>query len=83
MNVYVVIEIFPKKEVLNPETEAVKKSLSNLGFNNVSELLMSKKIKIKFKDLSREKCVIQTKKMCEKILVNTNIQEYEISVVEG
>ena len=34
----VIINIFPKKEVLDPETEAVKKSLVNLGFKNIETL---------------------------------------------
>ena len=29
MIIDVIIDIFPKKEVLNPETEAIKKTLSN------------------------------------------------------
>ena len=38
MIIDVIIDIFPKKEVLNPETEAVKKTLSNLGYKNINEL---------------------------------------------
>jgi len=78
----VIIDIFPKKEVLNPETEAVKKTLSNLGYKNIDELVLSKQIKLSFKNLNEEDSLYQSKLMCEQILVNTNIQDYEISLLK-
>ena len=54
MMIDVIIDIFPKKEVLNPETEAVKKTLSNLGYKNIDELVLSKQIKLSFKNLNEE-----------------------------
>ena len=39
MIVNLIIEIYPKNEVLNPETEAVKKSLVNLGYDNIKQLI--------------------------------------------
>lgn len=82
MLVYLIIEIYPKKEVLNPETEAVKKSLLNLGFHNIKQIVLSNKIYLTFYDLSEEKCLNQAEEMCKKILVNSNIQEYKISIVK-
>ena len=76
------IDIFPKKEVLNPETEAVKKTLSNLGYKNIDELVLSKQIKLSFKNLNEEDSLYQSKLMCDQILVNTNIQDYEISLLK-
>ena len=82
MIIDVIIDIFPKKEVLNPETEAVKKTLSNLGYKNIDELILSKQIKLSFKNLNAEECLYQSKLMCDQILVNTNIQDYEISLLK-
>ena len=82
MIIDVIVEIFPKKEVLNPETEAVKKTLSNLGYKNFDELLIRMKLKISFKNLNKEDCLYQSKLMCDQILVNTNIQDYEISLLK-
>ena len=78
----VIIDIFPKKEVLNPETEAVKKTLSNLGYKNIDELVLSKQIKLSFKNMNEEDSLYQSKLMCDQILVNTNIQDYEISLLK-
>ena len=82
MIVDVIIDIFPKKEVLNPETEAVKKTLSNLGYKNIDELVLSKQIKLSFKNLNEEDSLYQSKLMCDQFLVNTNIQNYEISLLK-
>ena len=82
MIVDVIIDIFPKNEVLNPETEAIKKTLSNLGYKNIDELILSKQIKLSFKNLNEEDCLYQSKLMCDQLLVNTNIQDYEISLLK-
>ena len=82
MIIDVIIDIFPKREVLNPETEAVKKTLSNLGYKNIDELILSKQIKLSFKNLNEEDSLYQSKLMCDQILVNTNIQDYEISLLK-
>ena len=82
MIIDVIIDIFPKKEVLNPETETVKKTLSNLGYKNINELVLSKQIKLSFKNLNEEDSLYQSKLMCDQILVNTNIQDYEISLLK-
>ena len=78
----VIIDIFPKKEVLNPETEAVKKTLSNLGYKNIDELVLSKQIKLSFKNMNEEDSLYQSKLMCDQILVNTNIQDYKVSLLK-
>ena len=82
MIIDVIIDIFPKKEVLNPETEAVKKTLSNLGYKNIDGLVLSKQIKLSFKNLNKKNCLYQAKLMCDQILVNTNIQDYKISLLK-
>ena len=82
MIIDVIIDIFPKKEVLNPETEAVKKTLSNLGYKNIDELVLSKQIKLSFKNLNEEDSLYQSKLMCDQILVNTNIQDYKVSLLK-
>ena len=82
MIIDVIINIFPKKEVLNPETEAVKKTLSNLGYKNIDDLILSKQIKLSFKNLNEEDSLYESKLMCDQFLVNTNIQDYEISLLK-
>ena len=40
----VMINIYPKENVLNPEAETVNKTLENLGFDNLKDLSIGKNI---------------------------------------
>ena len=51
-------------------------------YKNINELVLSKQIKLSFKNLNEEDSLYQSKLMCDQILVNTNIQDYEISLVK-
>ena len=53
-----------------------------MGYKNIDELILSKQIKLSFKNLNEEDCLYQSKLMCDHILVNTNIQDYEISLLK-
>ena len=75
----IIINIFPKKEILNPEAESIKKSLANLGFNKIDGLSLGKQIKIKINEKSKKKAHNQAKEMCEKLLANSVIEDYKIN----
>ena len=77
----VIINIFPKKEVLSPEAEAVKKSLSNLGFDNIEKLSLGKQITITINEKSEKNVRKLTSEMCEKLLVNSIIEDYKITIL--
>ena len=77
----VIINIFPKKEVLSPEAEAVKKSLSNLGFDNIEKLSLGKQITMTINEKSEKNAQKLASQMCEKLLVNSIIEDYKITIL--
>ena len=77
----VIINIFPKKEVLSPEAEAVKKSLSNLGFDNIEKLYLGKQITMTINEKSEKNVHKLASQMCEKLLVNSIIEDYKITIL--
>tara|TARA_B100000287_G_C20576560_1_gene758689 strand:+ start:828 stop:1076 length:249 start_codon:yes stop_codon:yes gene_type:complete len=77
----VIINIFPKKDVLNPEAEAVKKSLSNLGFDNIDKLSLGKQITMKINEKNKKIVQKLAYDMCEKLLVNSVIEDYKITIL--
>ena len=77
----VIINIFPKKEVLNPETEAVKKSLSNLGFDKIEKLSLGKQITMTINEKNKKNVQKLASQMCEKLLVNSIIEDYKITIL--
>ena len=63
--------------ILDPQGTAVRNSLNKLGFNEVKDVRVSKHIDLYFytsEDYSFER----VKEMCEKLLVNEVIEDYEV-----
>ena len=78
----IIVNIFLKEGVLDPEGQAIKSSLNNLGFENCSDVRTGKQIVLNF-DLNNEtESLSQAKKMCEELLVNTVIENYKINILK-
>ena len=78
----VVVNISLKEGVLDPEGQAIKTSLSNLGFKNFSDVRTGKQIILNFEKIDENEAILATKKMCEDLLVNTIIETYKINVLK-
>ena len=77
----VIVNISLKEGVLDPEGQAIKTSLSNLGFENLSDIRTGKQIILNFEKLEENEAVLEAKKMCEDLLVNTVIEKYKINIL--
>lgn len=78
----VVVNISLKEGVLDPEGQAIKTSLSNIGFKNFSDVRTGKQIILNFEKIDENEAILATKKMCEDLLVNTVIETYKINVLK-
>ena len=79
----VIVNISLKEGVLDPEGQAVKTSLSNLGFENLNDVRTGKQIILNFVNLEENEAVLEAKKMCEDLLVNTVIEKYKINILRN
>mgnify|MGYP002027775085 FL=1 len=79
----VVVNISLKEGVLDPEGQAIKTSLSNLGFENLNDVRTGKQIILNFVNLEENEAVLKAKKMCEDLLVNTVIEKYKINILRN
>ena len=79
----VVVNISLKEGVLDPEGQAIKTSLSNLGFENLNDVRTGKQIILNFVNLEENEAVLEAKKMCENLLVNTVIEKYNINILRN
>ena len=77
----VIVNISLKEGVLDPEGQAIKTSLSNLGFENLNDVRTGKQIILDFEKLEENEAVLKAKKMCEDLLVNTVIEKYKINIL--
>ena len=76
------IHVTLKPSVLDPQGVAVSGALRHLGYQEVAELRIGKAMDLKINDqgLSLAAAEKRVKKMCEKLLANTQIERYEFTV---
>ena len=68
-----------KRGVLDPQGQAVARSLGRLGFDEVKDCRIGKYIELQI-DGDAATARERLEKMCEKLLANTVIEEYRIEV---
>ena len=74
------ITIMPKKGVLDPQGKAISQALLGLGFEDVGEVRQGKMVTV---DVSDETTREQIQDMCEKLLANPVIEDYDIDIEEA
>jgi phosphoribosylformylglycinamidine synthase subunit PurS len=62
----------PKAGILDPQGQAVERALPALGFDGVRNVHVGRLIELDVEDVSK------LPEMCEKLLVNPLIEDYEI-----
>lgn len=72
-----------KTGVLDPQGQAVQKTLNRLGFAEAESVRIGKYVEINLKGVrSRKEAQKQVEAMCEKLIANTVIEEYRVEIIE-
>ncbi len=71
-----------KRGVLDAEGEATKKALRLLGYKNVEKVSSMKVFRIELNAKSKEDAEEMIREMCDRMLANPVIQDYEIRWVD-
>ena len=79
----VIINISLKNGVLDPEGQAIKNSLLNLGFKDFNNIRIGKQIILDIDKINKSEVLKEANNMCETILANTVIENYKIDILEG
>jgi phosphoribosylformylglycinamidine synthase len=69
--------IRPKAGILDPQGEAVARALPALGFVGVENVHVGRLVELDVEDAS------QLESMCEKLLANPLVEDYEIELPEA
>ncbi len=77
-----IVKIMLKPGVLDPQGKAIEHALGSLGFSGVGEVRQGKLITLQLDDADAEGARTRVREMCEKLLANTVIEDYEIEIVE-
>ena len=72
----------PKDGILDPQGEAVERSLRHLGFT-VADARVGKVIDLEVEASSASEARAQVERMCERLLANPLIESYDIEVEEN
>ena len=72
------IYISLKNGVLDPQGKAIENALGQLGFDGVDNVRQGKMIELELADTDINQARDRLKKMCEKLLANTVIENYDI-----
>jgi phosphoribosylformylglycinamidine synthase PurS subunit len=75
------IHITLKNGVLDPQGKAIQQALAGLGFDAVEDVRQGKYIEIELSESDAEAARSQVTDMCEKLLANTVIENYDIEIV--
>lgn len=76
------IHIVLKNGVLDPEGKAIKQALDDIGFEGVNDVRIGKYIELDISEENSGIARIGLENMCEKLLANTVIENYEIDLEE-
>jgi phosphoribosylformylglycinamidine synthase subunit PurS len=69
--------IRPKRGILDPQGQAVERALPALGFEGVANVHIGRLVELDVDDPS------QVPEMCERLLANPLIEEYEVMELSG
>ena len=68
--------IRPKEGILDPQGQTVERALPALGFEGVSDVRVGRMVELELEDTG------QVAAMCERLLANPLIEDYEVVLIE-
>ena len=77
------IYISLKNGVLDPQGKAIENALGQLGFDGVDRVRQGKMIELELTDTDANQARGRLQEMCEKLLANTVIENYDIRLIDA
>lgn len=75
-----VVDVMPKREILDPQGKAVLGALPRLGFDGVVDVRQGKRFEIEVDGDSSDELLAQVRTMAEVLLSNPVIEDFEVHV---
>jgi phosphoribosylformylglycinamidine synthase PurS subunit len=76
------IKVLLKQGVLDPQGQAVEKTLSSLGYQNVNQVRIGKYLEVTLNEADRAAAEAKVREMCARLLTNAVIEDYTFELVE-
>ena len=74
------IKVTLKTGVLDPQGKAIEGALGSLGFAGVNSVRQGKFFEVDLAETDKAKAETAIKQMCERLIANTVIENYEIEL---
>ncbi|WP_429970596.1 phosphoribosylformylglycinamidine synthase subunit PurS [Fructilactobacillus sp. Tb1] len=71
-----------KPSVFDPQGDVIRKSLDQLGFEDINQVKQGKYFEIKLDDDSKNQAEDKLKKVTESLLINPNTETYTYDLAE-
>ena len=78
-----VVDVMPKREILDPQGKAVLGALPRLGFDGVVEVRQGKRFELEVAGDASDETLAEVRKMAETLLSNPVIEDFEVTVPQG
>ena len=77
-----VVDVMPKREILDPQGKAVLGALPRLGFTGVSDVRQGKRFELEVDGEATAEQLAAVRQMAETLLSNPVIEDFEVHVEE-
>lgn len=74
------VYIKPRKDILDPQGDAVNNALANLDFKGVSKVKIGRFMTLELEAANEKAARQQLDEMCQKLLANPITEDYELKV---
>ncbi len=81
-NMKVIVNVYLKNGVLDPQGKAVHHALGSLGFSGVKDVRIGKQIVLELEAKDEKKAREEVQEMSETLLANTVIEDFDIEIVQ-
>ena len=79
----IVVVVMPKKEVLDPQGQAIGRAAGSLGYGDVADVRQGKRFVITLDgDYDKKRAVAYASELAEKLLANTVIEDYQVESIQ-
>jgi len=72
--------VTPRKGILDPQGRTVERALQSLGFPDVTDMNIGRYITFNLGAKTVDEARVSASKMCEQLLANPNIEDFEVKV---
>lgn len=73
-----IVDVMPKKEILDPQGKAVMGALPRLGFDGVVDVRQGKRFELEIDGEADDELLARVRSMAETLLSNPVIEDYEV-----